>query len=214
VDLGCVTHFALFQAAALAPFFVLGPLIAEQELGGASAYATITAFGGIGSVIGSVAALRFRPDRQLVAAFLSLLIWTPVLIAYALATPVWVISAFALVAAAGINFAGTLWFNALQQHVPQHALSRVSSYDWAGSVLFLPLGYMLVGPLAAQFGADDVLYAAAAWTILSSLSILAISSVRNVRSATGITAADEGPVDDRSVLPHPPGGEREGAPAG
>ena len=32
----CVCHFALFQFAALAPFFVLGPLIAEEELGGAA----------------------------------------------------------------------------------------------------------------------------------------------------------------------------------
>ena len=177
----CVCHFALFQFAALAPFFVLGPLIAEEELGGASAYATISAFGGVGSVIGSVAAIKFRPDRQLVAAFLSLLIWSPVLVAYAVAAPVWAISALALVAAAGINFAGTIWFTALQQHVPQHALSRVSSYDWAGSVLFTPLGFILVGPLADQFGAADVLYAAAVWTVVSSVAILAIPSVRNLR---------------------------------
>jgi predicted MFS family arabinose efflux permease len=132
-------------------------------------------------VIGSLAAMKFRPERQLVAAFLALLIWTPVLFAFAVAAPVWVISAFALVAAAGMNFAGTIWFTALQQHVPQHALSRVSSYDWAGSVLFTPLGFILVGPLADQFGAADVLYAAAAWTVVSSLGILALPSVRNVR---------------------------------
>jgi MFS family permease len=197
----CVCHFALFQFAALAPFFVLGPLIAEEELGGASAYATITAFSGIGSVIGSLAAMRFHPERQLVAAFLSLVIWTPVLIGFALAAPVWVISAIALVAAAGMNFAGTLWFTALQQHVPQHALSRVSSYDWAGSVLFLPLGYILVGPLAEQFGAADVLYAAAAWTVISSVGILAIPSVRNLRSAVGVSAPGEAPARDRDVVP-------------
>ena len=177
----CVGHFALFQAIALAPFFVLGPLIAEEELGGASAFATISVFAGIGSVIGSIAAIRFRPDRQLVAAFLSLLIWTPVLIAYAVVAPVSVIAAFALVASAAVNFAGTIWFTAIQQHIPQHALSRVSSYDWAGSVLFLPLGYILVGPLADQFSASDVLYGAAVWTIVSSLAILAIPSVRNLR---------------------------------
>jgi MFS family permease len=177
----CVTHFALFQFAALAPFFVLGPLIAKRDLGGASAYATITACGGIGSVIGSLAALRFHPDRQLVAAFLSLVIWTPVLVAYAVAAPVWVISVLALVAAAGMNFAGTLWFTTLQQHVPQHALSRVSSYDWAGSVMVLPLGYILVGPIADAIGAEATLLGAGAWTVFSSFAILIIPSVRNVR---------------------------------
>lgn len=191
----CVGHFALFQFAAIAPFLVLGPLIAEEELGGASAYATIMVFGGIGSVIGSLAAIQFRPDRQLVAAFLSLLTWASVLIAYAVAAPVLVISSFALVAAAGMNFAGTIWFTALQQHVPQHALSRVSSYDWAGSVLFLPLGYILVGPLADQFGAGDVLYGAAAWTVCSSLAILAIPGVRNLRAVSDTPRPDEGTPD-------------------
>lgn len=207
----CVCHFALFQFAALAPFFVLGPLIAEEELGGASAYATITAFGGVGSVIGSLAAMRFRPDRQLVAAFLSLLIWMPVLITYAVAAPVWVISAFALIAAAGMNFAGTIWFTAVQQHVPRHALSRVSSYDWAGSVLFLPLGFILVGPLAEQFGAAEVLYAAAAWTVVSSVAILAIPSVRNLRSTTGAPEPDERPAPVGEVAPSHPDGS--GVPA-
>jgi MFS family permease len=213
----CVCHFALFHFAALAPFFVLGPLIAEEALGGASAYATITAFGGVGSVIGSLAAIKFRAERQLVAAFLALLIWTPVLIAFAVAAPVWVISAFALVAAAGMNFAGTIWFTALQQHVPQHALSRVSSYDWAGSVLVTPLGFILVGPLADQFGAGDVLYAAAAWTILSSIVILAIPSVRNVRALSDVPTSDEMAPDDSGDRPadlRSLSGVGEGDPAG
>jgi MFS family permease len=102
----------------------------------------------------------------------------------------------ALVAAAGMNFAGTIWFTTLQQHVPQHALSRVSSYDWAGSVLFTPLGFILVGPLADQFGAADVLYAAAVWTIFSSIVILAIPSVRNVRAVSDVPTSDERASDD------------------
>jgi MFS family permease len=209
----CVCHFALFQFAALAPFLVLGPYISKTELGGAAAYATITACAGVGSVAGSLVALRFQPPRQLVASFLALVIWTPVLIGFALAAPVAVISAMAVVAAAGMNFGVTIWFTALQQHIPQHALSRVSSYDWAGSVLFLPLGYVLVGPLADRFGAAEVLYAAAAWTIASSLAILAIPSVRNLRSAAGVASTDDDPAPDSgSVDPAlgSVGGEREG----
>lgn len=213
----CVCHFALFQFAALAPFLVLGPYISKAELGGASAYATITAFAGVGSIIGSLVALRFRPSRQLVASFLAIVIWTPVLIGFALAAPVPVISALALVAAAGMNFGVTIWFTALQQHIPQHALSRVSSYDWAGSVLVLPLGYILVGPLADRFGAAEVLYAAAVWTIVSSLAILAIPSVRNLRGVTGVPSMDETVAVDPGRVDPVPGdarGERKGVPAG
>ena len=46
-------------------------------------------------------------------------------------------------------------------------------------MLFTPLGFILVGPLADQFGAADVLYAAAVWTVVSSVAILAIP--RNLR---------------------------------
>jgi MFS family permease len=177
----CVTHFALFQFAALAPFFVLAPVIAKEELGGASAYATIFSCAGIGSVTGSLLAMRIQPRRPLLVAFLLLIVWAPQLAALGLAAPVPVIAASAVVSAAAMNFSATLWFTALQQHVPAHARSRVSSYDFMGSLLFLPLGYVLVGPIADAIGTDTTLLASVAWTVLSSLAILAIPSVRGLR---------------------------------
>jgi MFS family permease len=181
----CVTHFALFQFAALAPFFVLAPVIAKQELGGASAYATILSATGVGSVIGSLLALRLQPRRPLLVAFLLLLVWAPQLVVLGLAAPVPVIATFSLVSAVAMNFSGTLWFTTLQQHVPPHALSRVSSYDWMGSFLFLPLGYVLVGPVSEAIGYHGTLIAAAAWTAFSSLAILVFPSVRGLRRRDG-----------------------------
>ncbi len=39
----------------------------------------------------------------------------------------------------------TLWETTLQQHVPPASLSRVSAYDWFGSLLGQPLGLQRLG---------------------------------------------------------------------
>ncbi len=176
-----VAHFSLFHLTALACFFVLGPVIAKEELGGSSAYATIMVGAGLGSVVGSLLAMRYKPERQLVVCFLSVAIWPIQLVGYAFAWPVPVITACAFVGAMSMNFGAAFWFTAMQEHIPAHARSRVSSYDWLGSWLFLPLGYVLIGPIGERIGYEATSLIAAAWTVFSSLAILAIPSVRNLR---------------------------------
>src|SRR5215203_3074288 len=56
---------------ALSSWIVLGPVIAEQDLGGAGAWATVLTVGGIGSVVGTLLAIRVRPARPLVACTLA-----------------------------------------------------------------------------------------------------------------------------------------------
>jgi predicted MFS family arabinose efflux permease len=177
-----VLYFGLFHLTALASFFVLTPVIAKRELGGSSAYATIMVGAGLGAVVGSLAAMRFRPRRSLVIVFSGTGLWTVVLIGYALSDSVPLITACAFLGAMAMNYAAAFWFTAMQEHVPRHALSRVSSYDWLGSWLFLPLGYVLIGPVAETIGYDETLLIAAGWTVFSSLAILLIPSVRNLRS--------------------------------
>ncbi len=40
----------------------------------------------------------------------------------------------------------------MQREVPSEILSRVSAYDWFGSLVFLPIGTALVGPIAHVCG--------------------------------------------------------------
>ena len=54
----------------IAPFFVLGPLVAKRDLGGAAAWAAIVAAFGVGAVVGDLAALVVRPRRPLVVGCL------------------------------------------------------------------------------------------------------------------------------------------------
>jgi hypothetical protein len=56
----------------------------------------------------------------------------------------------------------------------------VSAYDWFGSLVFLPLGYLLAGPLAAAVGTRDFLLACTAWLVVSTLAVLALRQVRTM----------------------------------
>jgi hypothetical protein len=66
-----------------------------------------------------------------------------------------VVSAFAT----GVGFSLFIiwWETALALYIPPAALSRVSAWDWMGSLALLPAGYVVAGPLAHAFGAREVL---------------------------------------------------------
>ena len=69
-----------------------------------------------------------------------------------------VIATVAFCAGVGIETFGVNWVTALQQHIPGKVLSRVSSYDALGSFVFIPLGLVIAGPLAARFGVTETLW--------------------------------------------------------
>ena len=41
-----------------------------------------------------------------------------------------------------------IWDTSLAQRIPPEALSRVSSYDWMGSLALIPIGYLAAGLIA------------------------------------------------------------------
>jgi hypothetical protein len=69
--------------------------------------------------------------------------------------------AVVVIFAFGTGFAFSLmmiwWETSLAQHIPAAALSRVSAWDWMGSLALMPLGFAIAGPLAASLGARTVL---------------------------------------------------------
>jgi hypothetical protein len=80
-----------------------------------------------------------------------------------------------------IELFGIYWDTALQQHVPERALSRVSSYDALGSFIFIPLGQLAAGPAAEAVGIDATLYSAAAIVTLAVLAMVATPDIRRLR---------------------------------
>ena len=165
-----------------AAWVVLGPVIAIERLGGAGAWAIVMASSGIGAVIGGLLALRLRPRRPLLVSVVLAGATVLELAALALHAHTAVLSAVALLAGASIAIHLTLWLTVFQQHIPQAAQSRVSSYDELGSFLLIPLGLALAGPASNLLGMGVTLWGAAAISAVCIATMAAIPSVRALRS--------------------------------
>lgn len=177
-----VLAFGFLNAAETGAFNVLGPLVAREELGGAGAYGGLLASEAVGLVVGGLIALRFRPARPLLVGCAAMAGLPPVLILLALGAPLPVLLVAALVMGIGIETFSVLWDTSLQQHVPQQALSRVSSYDALGSFVFIPLGQIAAGPAADLLGRDEALYLAAGIVTVSILAMLATTDIRRLQA--------------------------------
>jgi MFS family permease len=176
----------------IAMYFVLGPLVVERELGGAADWGLLLTGGGAGGLLGSFIALRYKPARPLIPGFLLMLFVSLQILALVPPLPI-----AALMVAAGLGFASisignTLWDTMLQQHIPEESISRVSSLDWMISLVFMPLGYVLAGPLAEAIGVEVTLTLAAAVGATANLGLLLVPSVRNLRRVEPTPARVDG----------------------
>jgi len=176
-----VAWAATFLGIVVAPWMTLGPVVAKQSLGGAAAWGMIAAGWGAGTVAGGLIALRWKPVRPMLACTLLVLLIAPAVALLAVRAPAPVIAAAQAMGGLGMGIFGALWQTTLQQHVPEEALSRVSAWDWMGSFLFLPLGLIAAGPVSDQIGISATLWISVGWAIVSTLAVLLVPSVRNLR---------------------------------
>jgi MFS family permease len=176
-----VLSFGVFQLSYFPALNVLGPSVAQTSLGGPAAWGLILSFESIGAVIGGLIALKLRVKRPLVAC--QLFVVPCGLLLIGLGVPLMLIVLIALSALVGFGFAAgnTFWMTALQQNVPEHALSRISSFDWLGSVAFNPIGYLLIGPMAIAFGTSQILIVSGLINIAAAVGVLLVPSVRRIR---------------------------------
>jgi len=166
---------------AFASYWVLGPIIAKRDLGGAPAWAALTAAFSVGALVGGILALRIRPRKPLAAACMASWVFLLQPLGMGLGLPLGVLIAFSVIAGCGLAIHIALWFTVFQQNVPEESLSRVSSYDSFGSFVLLPLGAALAGPIAAVIGVQQTLLAAAAVIAITEAIVYAQPSVHAIR---------------------------------
>jgi MFS family permease len=186
---------------AIAVFFVLGPVVFEEELDGAADWGIAMTVGAAGGLVGSAAALRYRPRYPLRPGFLVILPVSLAMVSLVPPAPPVVVGAAAGLMFGGIQLGNALWDTMLQQHVPREAISRVSSYDWLISLVFMPLGYTVAGPLADAIGRDATLIAAGALSAAANLGVLLVPSVRNLQRLDTVAETEDGREPESSVQP-------------
>jgi hypothetical protein len=174
-----IAAFAGVVLCAYAPWYALAPGIARDVYGGASRFGILESVAGVGAVIGAMVGIRWRPASPMLVGVLLTLFWPLQSIAFALASPLAVVIGLAFLAGLGFSLFEVWWETALVRNIPPHALSRVSAYDWMGSLALLPVGFAIAGPLAAALGARLVLgVGAGAALVMLSLAVVPRSTRR------------------------------------
>ena len=180
-----VASFGLFQLTLFPALLVLGPTVAKSHLGGAGVWGVILGFQGAGTIFGGLVALRLHPRRPLVVATLLCVPIALVLALLGAAAPVPVLCIAGFLASLGLTCGDIIWFTTFQLQVPDHLMSRLSSFDWFGSVALNPLGFALVGPLANVLGVADTLYLAAVLNAVISLTVASTPAIRRLERKPG-----------------------------
>jgi MFS family permease len=159
---------------------VLGPLIALEHFNGPKSWSLVITAESAGLIVGALIALKIKPKFPM--RFLMISSFTITFYIWTMAKP----QSLALIAFGAFLFGitldlwGTLWSTALQRKVPRDSLSRVSSFDAMGSMIFKPVGLAIAAPLSVLFGIDNFLLILAGITAVAILLPLFDPTVRNM----------------------------------
>jgi MFS family permease len=177
-----VAQFTIMLLGFFGGFLVLGPVVAERDYAGASAWAAIVSGQSAGLLVGGLAALRWRPERPIFVATLCVFASAPPLLGLAWGLPLSFIVAAAVANGIGMELFAVYWYTALHEHIAPEALARVSSYDALGSMAMSPIGLVLAGPVSDVIGIDTTLTIAAFLVIMPTAVVLLVPEVRQLRS--------------------------------
>jgi hypothetical protein len=166
----------------MAAYPVLAPLICKDHYGGAPAYAALNIVWAIGMLAGGAALLRFKPRYLLRAGVFVCIPATLPGIALGLQAPIYLVGFLQFFSGVGMTVLNALWWTAMQEHVPKEAISRVSSFDWVGTLAVAPIGYALVGPLAGSIGASTAIIACSTAALAVTASALLVRDIRILQS--------------------------------
>jgi MFS family permease len=159
---------------------VLGPLIALEHFNGPKSWSFVITAESAGLIVGSIIAIKVKPKYPL--RFLMLSSFTITFYIWSLAKPqsLLMIAFGAFLFGITLDLWGTLWNTALQRKVPRDSLSRVSSFDAMGSMMFRPIGLAIAAPLSTLLGIENFLQILAAITVVAIIVPLLDPQVRNM----------------------------------
>jgi hypothetical protein len=162
-------------------WLVLAATWVKNGHGGAGAWTAILVVSAVGGLIAGATVLRIRPRRPLLTGIIAVVPNGVPSVFLALKLPWETLVVAEFVTGFGNMLFNTLWETTLQQHVPPASLSRVSAYDWFGSLLCQPIGLAVAGVAAAGLGMSRTLWIAAAVQIVETAALLAAPSVRHLQ---------------------------------
>ena len=177
-----ITVAALSNITYSGPFIVALPFLVKDNL-----HANIKLLGllytmaALGSVIAAVwlgKSVKIR--HRGITAYWALITSGLAILILGLPISTFVALLAALIHGLTIAIFGLIWTNTLQELVPSQILGRVSSIDYLGSYVFLPIGYGIAGWAIDQIGAPLVFVLGGSLTTLLAVLGLAHPEIRNL----------------------------------
>jgi MFS family permease len=177
-----VAEFCIVMMAWYGAFSVLGPVVARAHLGGAAAWGAITAADAFGLIAGGLVSLRFTPRRPMLFVVLTggAVAISPLSLAMIL--PLAAICAASFGLGVFVEMMMVQWTVTMARNIPPEKLARVSSYDVLGTVMAMPAGALIAGPLGAAIGTSRAEYAAAGAIVLAAALALIPRDIRTIRN--------------------------------
>ena len=163
-------HVTALNVLVLSPFFVLGPVIAHDRLGGAPAWSAIALGYVLGNLLAAQITYHWAPRRPILAALGLSIALVPLLALLGLGAPLWLIVPAAVLAGAQGTIYNTLATSARQSNLPSATLGRASAITSIGSTALVPVGMGLAGVLADAVGSPAVL-------LCGSLLVLCLAAI-------------------------------------
>ena len=183
----------VYHVIVLPSIWVLGPVLMEDELDGATSWAILVTAFGAGSIVADFLLLKWRPRFALRASGIALIFASCQAAIIGSGLPIAAIAAVEFFAAIGVSTFFTLWETSLQEHIPEASLSRVSSYDYVASAGAMPLGTIAAGPVAEAVGIHETLTAMSVIGVAAAVAVLAVPAVRNLPRAGALGTAPPDP---------------------
>jgi MFS family permease len=177
-----VAGYAILNMIFESVFAVVGPVHAEQELGGPKPWSWILAALSVGMLAGVLFSLKIRPKHPLVIALSAQVAVAGWILTMGVTNWVPLIMVSAFFAGIAFDFFFVLWQTAMQTHIPRESLSRVTSYDAVGSLALAPLGLIVAGPLTEKFGTSTTLIAMGLLFIVILGAMLTVPGVRHLEA--------------------------------
>jgi MFS family permease len=175
-----VTGFGVLNGIHAGAWFTLGPALARDTFG-AGGWGLVLSAESAGLLLMTLVMLRVRLRRPLLAGMVGMSLFSLPLLVLGLDPHVVPLMVVAFVSGAGQEVFGIGWSVAVQEHVEESLISRVYSYDALGSMVAVPLGSIVFGPLGEAFGYRGVLVVSGAAYLLVTLLVLSCRSVRELR---------------------------------
>ncbi|THA78825.1 MFS transporter [Streptomyces sp. A0592] len=198
-----VLQFSVVVAVVGAAEAVYGPLVARDQLGGPAPWGLALALFGVGTIAGAVLMVVWKPRRLLLVGTLCVFPLALPSAGLAVPLPVWGLCAVMFVSGAAIEVFGVNWMTTMHQEIPEEKFSRVSAYDWFGSVSMLPLATALAGPVESAFGRTEALWGCATLVVLVTALVLLVPDVRRMTRKPSVHKTG-GPVpSDPAAAPKP-----------